>query len=169
MSVFPRIKSKTQSSLNFLQSGPRKFRKSDFSGLAPIRRVLKASLRFSMPLGNTTSIPLFGHFLRGSSSQGQVAQLLAGTDAGTGVRGHVGVWGGILLFSLTVWAGSGGRGGMRTHTHTHTHTQTHTHTHTHIHVLTRECCTYPLATYLLKSARLVLDNFLAHVQCRSLD
>ena len=46
MSVFPRKKSKTQSSLNFLQSGPRKFSKSDFSGLAPIRRVLIcASLR----------------------------------------------------------------------------------------------------------------------------
>ena len=40
MSVFPRRNSKTQSSLNFLQSGPRKFSKSDFSGLAPIRRVL---------------------------------------------------------------------------------------------------------------------------------
>ena len=46
--------------------------------------------------------------------------------------------GGILLFSTTVWAGSGGRGG------THTHTQEHT----------RECCTYPLATYPLKSARI---------------
>ena len=40
MSVFPRKNSKTQSSLNFFQSGPRKFTKSDFSGLAPIRRVL---------------------------------------------------------------------------------------------------------------------------------
>ena len=37
---FPRKNSKTQSSLNLLQSGPRKFSKSDFSGLAPIRRVL---------------------------------------------------------------------------------------------------------------------------------
>ena len=37
---FPRKNSKTQSSLNFLQSGPRKFSKSDFSGLAPIQRVL---------------------------------------------------------------------------------------------------------------------------------
>ena len=41
LSVFPRKKSKTQSSLTFLQSGPRKFSKSDFSGLAPIRRVLR--------------------------------------------------------------------------------------------------------------------------------
>ena len=41
MSVFPRKKGKTQSSLNFLQSGPRTFSKSDSSGLAPIRRVLK--------------------------------------------------------------------------------------------------------------------------------
>ena len=41
MSVFPRKKSKTQSSLNFLQSGPRKFSKSHFLGLAPVRRVLR--------------------------------------------------------------------------------------------------------------------------------
>ena len=34
LSVFHRKNSKTQSSLNFLQSGPRKFTKSDFSGLA---------------------------------------------------------------------------------------------------------------------------------------
>ena len=40
LSVFPRKNSKTQSSLNFFQSGPRKFTKSGFSGLAPIRRVL---------------------------------------------------------------------------------------------------------------------------------
>ena len=37
--IFPRANSKTQSSLNSVQSGPRKFTKSDFSGLAPIRRV----------------------------------------------------------------------------------------------------------------------------------
>ena len=36
--------SKTQSSLNFLQSGPRRFTKSDFSELAPIRRVLRIVL-----------------------------------------------------------------------------------------------------------------------------
>ena len=57
-------------------------------------------------------------------------QLLAGTDAGTGVRGHVGVRGAILLFSPTMWAGfGGGKGG----THTHTHTQEHTHTHRNVH------------------------------------
>ena len=67
-----------------------------------------------------------------------------GTDAGTGVRGHVGVWGGLLLCSPTVWAGSGGE---RRDTHTHTHTEEHTQERT------RECCTYPLATYPLKSAR----------------
>ena len=38
--------SKTQSSLNFLQSRPRKFTKSDFSGLAPIRRVLSLNACF---------------------------------------------------------------------------------------------------------------------------
>ena len=46
LSVFPRKGSKTQSSLNFLQSGPRKFCKSDFSGLAPIRRALSNSRIF---------------------------------------------------------------------------------------------------------------------------
>ena len=40
VSFFPRKRSKTQSSLNFLQSGPQKFSESNFSGLAPIRRVL---------------------------------------------------------------------------------------------------------------------------------
>ena len=35
--IFPRKSRKTQSSLNSLQSGPQKFTKSDFSGLAPIR------------------------------------------------------------------------------------------------------------------------------------
>ena len=42
LSVFPGKNSKTQSSLNYLQSGPRKFTKPDFSGLAPIRRVLSS-------------------------------------------------------------------------------------------------------------------------------
>ena len=42
---------KTQSSLNFLQSGPRKFTRSDFSGLAPIRRVL-----ISGPISRDTAI-----------------------------------------------------------------------------------------------------------------
>ena len=37
LSVSPRKNSKTQSSLNFSESRPRKFTKSDFSGLAPIR------------------------------------------------------------------------------------------------------------------------------------
>ena len=91
------------------------------------------------------------HFLRGSSSQGWVAQLLAGTDAGTGVRGHVGVWGDNLLFSPHSTGGFRGR--AETHTHTHTHTHTGTHTHTQEQERTRECCTYPLATYPLKSPR----------------
>ena len=39
--IFLRKNSKTQSSLNFLQSRPRKLTKSDVSGLAPIQRVLK--------------------------------------------------------------------------------------------------------------------------------
>ena len=38
--IFRRKNSKAQSSLDFLQSEPPKFTKSDFSGLAPIRRVL---------------------------------------------------------------------------------------------------------------------------------
>ena len=51
-----------------------------------------------------------------------------------------GCGGRILLFNPTVRAGSGGRGGTRTGTHTHTEERTH------------ECCTYPLATYPVKSA-----------------
>ena len=48
LSVFPRKNSKTESSLNFLQSGPRKFTKSDFSGLAPIRQVLTHVVLFDL-------------------------------------------------------------------------------------------------------------------------
>ena len=66
------------------------------------------------------------HFIRGSSSQGWVTQLLVGTDAGTWVRGHVGVWG----LSPTVWAGWGGE-----RRDTHTHTQEHTHTGTYTQML----------------------------------
>ena len=48
LSVLPRKNNaNTQSSLNFLQSGPRKFSKSDFSGLAPIWRVLKEKKKSS--------------------------------------------------------------------------------------------------------------------------
>ena len=46
--------------------------------------------------------------------------MLAGTDAGTGVRGHVRVWGGILLSMGGVREG---RGGTHTGTHTGTYTQ----------------------------------------------
>ena len=70
--------------------------------------------------------------------------MLAGTDSGTGVRGHVGVWGGICCSAL------GGSGGERrdTHRNTHTHTQERT----------RECCTCPLATCPLKSARMFAED-----------
>ena len=45
LSVFPRKNSKAWSLLlNLLQSGPRKFTRSDFSGLAPIRRALKSTV-----------------------------------------------------------------------------------------------------------------------------
>ena len=52
--------------------------------------------------------------------------MLAGMDAGTGVRGHEGVRGGgaFLPFSPTVWAGSGGE---RRDTHRNTHTQRNVH------------------------------------------
>ena len=52
--------------------------------------------------------------------------------------------GGFLLFSPTVWVGSGGS----EEGHTHRNTQERT----------RKCCTYPLATYPLKSARSLLQN-----------
>ena len=66
LSVCPRKNSKTQSSLNFLQSGPRKVGKSDFSGLAPIRRVLKEWVFTSVhPLlhPKTRFLPILGHIL----------------------------------------------------------------------------------------------------------
>ena len=44
-------------------------------------------------------------------------QLLAGTDAGTGARGRVEVWGGDSAVQLHSMGGVGGGG---THTHTHT-------------------------------------------------
>ena len=47
-------------------------------------------------------------------------QLLAVTDAGTGVRGHVGVWG------PTVWGA--GSGGERRDTQEHAHTERNLHT-----------------------------------------
>ena len=50
-------------------------------------------------------------------------QLLAGTDAGTGVRGHVRLWGGILLFNPTVWAGSWRGDERHTQEHTGAYTQ----------------------------------------------
>ena len=56
-----------------------------------------------------------------------------------GWGGYVGVWGGNLLFSPTVWAGLGG--GEEGHTQEHAQERI------------RECCTYPLATYPSKSAR----------------
>ena len=72
-------------------------------------------------------------FLRGSSSQGWVTQVLAGTDAGTGMRGHVGVWGGgdSAVQPHSTGGVQGGRGGTHTHTHRNTHTHTHTHRNTH--------------------------------------
>ena len=63
-------------------------------------------------------------------------QLLAGTDAGTWVRGRVWVWGGgagILLFSTTVWVGSWEGDEGHTHTHRNTHRNTHTHTQRNVH------------------------------------
>ena len=59
LSASPRKNSKTQSSLNFLQSGPRKFTKSDFSGLAPIRRAL-TKIPFSPPSWDPLKWPFSG-------------------------------------------------------------------------------------------------------------
>ena len=51
-------------------------------------------------------------------------QLLAGTDAGTGVRGHVRVWGGNSTVQPHSMGGvMGGRRGTHTGTHTGTYTQ----------------------------------------------
>ena len=64
----------------------------------------------------------FRRFSRGSPSQGEVTQLLAGTDAGMGVRGHVRVWGAFCCSAPQYGWGQGGKGG---HTHTHTHRNVH--------------------------------------------
>ena len=65
--------------------------------------------------------------------------MLAGTDTGTGVRGHVGVWGDSAAQPHSM---GGVRGGEEGHTQEHTQERT------------RECCTYALATYPLRSARI---------------
>ena len=49
LSVFPRKMSKTQSSLNFLQSGPRKFTKSNFSGIGPDSAGSETGVSFRKP------------------------------------------------------------------------------------------------------------------------
>ena len=66
-------------------------------------------------------------------------QSLAGADAGTGMRGHVGVWGGFCFSAPHYGWGSGG--GEEGHAQEHTQERA------------RDCCTYPLATYPFKSAR----------------
>ena len=68
--------------------------------------------------------------------------MLEGTDAGTGFRDDVGMWGGS---AFQPHSRGGVRGGEKGHTHTHTQE--------HKQERTRKCCTYPLATYPLKSAR----------------
>ena len=83
--------------------------------------------------------------------------MLAGTDAGTGVRGHVGVWGGILLFSPYGWERS-----------EEGHTGTHTHTHRNVHANVAPTLK-ALATYPLRSARVFCfyDYFLYKKPCPS--
>ena len=85
----------------------------------------------------------------------QVTQWLAGTDAGTGLRGHVGVWRGDSAAQSHSMGGV--RGGEEADTQEHTPTQERT----------RECCTYPLATYPLKRGGaflLTVGAFLLTVQ-----
>ena len=80
-------------------------------------------------------------------------QLLAGTDAGTGVRGHVRVWGEFCCSAPQYGRGHGGGETRGTHRNTHTHREERT----------RKCCTYPLATYPLKSARIVPNRFVCEI------
>ena len=49
--------------------------------------------------------------------------MLAGTDAGTGVRGHVWVWGGFYCSVPQYGWGEGESGGTHTGTHTGTYTR----------------------------------------------
>ena len=68
---------------------------------------------------------------------------------------------------MYVYYGCGGNSAVQSHSmggvmggrgEGHTHTRTHTHTHRNTHrKRTREWCTYPLATYPLKSAQKVLE------------
>ena len=48
-------------------------------------------------------------------------QLLAGTDAGTGVRGHVGLWGEFCCSAPQDRRGQGGRRGTHRNTHRNVH------------------------------------------------
>ena len=61
----------------------------------------------------------------------------------------MGVWGGDSAVQPHCMGGVRGREKGHTHTHRNTHTQERT----------RECCTYPLATYSLKSARTLRCTF----------
>ena len=56
-------------------------------------------------------------------------QLLVGTDAGTGVRGRVGVWG---EFCCSTPQYGRGHGGETRDTHTHTHRNTHRNVHANV-------------------------------------
>ena len=79
----------------------------------------------------------------------------------------MGVWGGILLFSPTVWVGSGGER-RDAHTHTHTHTEEHTHTGTYTQMLHLPFSDLPGRSYPLKSARIDFRlHFAFHSRCRS--
>ena len=62
-------------------------------------------------------MPTIQNFLRGSSSRQYVSQLLVGTDAGTGVRGHVRVWGGDSAVQSHTVGGFRGRVNKRPRTH----------------------------------------------------
>ena len=103
-----------------------------------------------------SSVPWFfsfpsGHFLRGSSSPGIGHAIACGHGCGDGCsRGHVGLSRGGFCCSAPTDCGRGQAESGGTHTHTgthHTHKHTGTNTHTHTQERTRECCTYPLATY----------------------
>ena len=59
--------------------------------------------------------------------------MLAGTEARTGVRGHVGGWGAFCCSVPQYGRGQGESGGTHARTHTHTHRGTHTHTHRNVH------------------------------------
>ena len=85
-------------------------------------------------LGGTKKAAILQALFKGWLFPGVGHTIACGTAAETGVRGHVGVWGG---FCCSTRQYGWGQAGEEVHTHTHTNTQERAHTHTHTGMCTR--------------------------------